>query len=380
MINLGIIGCGHVTETVHLPVLRRMPDVRVLAACDIRDDRLRLVQRAFGIPRRYTDYAGLLCDPDLDAVLIATPSDSHARLAAAALDAQKHVLVEKPFALTVADAEMLVKKAGASERVSMVGFNYRFHPLARELKETLKRGAIGRPLAAFTSFMTAANQSTSVTNYKTLVERGGGVFHDKATHNLDVLRYLFDSEVRHGRAISHSELHDQDIATIQLELANGVQITGCFCDRAIPDHTYVVYGDEGRAMINLARPTGVLLYRKEFSRTRATKLWGYVRQAPGVITSAVRLATPRGRLIAYFNQWQHFFACIETHSRATPNFEDGLAVTRAVCELIASVAGSRRQGATALETSPFGEPVGSLNDFPADQLHPFSKLFHRSLK
>jgi predicted dehydrogenase len=248
--------------------------------------------------------------------------------------------------LTVADAEMLAKKARASKRVSMVGFNYRFHPLARELKATIKRGAIGRPLAAFTTFMTARNQSTSVTDYKLASpERGGGVFHDKATHNLDVLRFLFDSDVRHGRAISHSEVHEQDVGTIEMELANGVHVTGCFCDRAVPDHTYVVYGDEGKAMVNLTRPTGVLLYRTEFSRGRATKLWSYLRQAPSVITSAVRLATPRGRLSSYFSHWQHFCSAIDTQSPATPNFEDGLAVTRAVNQLIDSLADSRQAGA-----------------------------------
>jgi UDP-N-acetylglucosamine 3-dehydrogenase len=345
MINLGIIGCGRVTETVHLPVLRHMPGVRVLAACDMRNDRLKLVQQAFGIPHVYSDWTDLIADRSVNAVLVATPSDSHALIGGAALDGQKHVLVEKPFALTVTDAEMLAEKARTSERVSMVGFNYRFHPLARELKATIQRGAIGRPLAVFTTFMTARNQSASVTDYKTVVARGGGVFHDKATHNFDVLRFLFDSEVRHGRAISHSEVHEQDVGTIEMELANGVQVSGCFCDRAVPDHTYVVYGDQGKAMMNLTRPTGVLLYRTEFSRGRATKLWSYLRQAPRVITSTVRLATPRGRLSSYFNQWQHFFSAIDTRSPATPNFEDGLAVTRAVNQLIDSLTDSRQAGA-----------------------------------
>src|SRR5262249_16324627 len=150
---------------------------------------LRLVQQAFGISQLYSDWTELIADHRLDAVLIATPGDSHRVLAAAALDTHRHVLVEKPFALSVADAEALAKKARDPSLVSMVGFNYRFHPLARQLKAIIERGAIGRPLAAFTTFMTAADQRISITDYKSTPERGGGVFHDKAAHNLDVLRF-----------------------------------------------------------------------------------------------------------------------------------------------------------------------------------------------
>jgi hypothetical protein len=76
------------------------------------------------------------------------------------------------------------------------------------------------------------------------------------------------------------------------------------------------------------RPAGVVLYRKEFSRSGVAKLWAYLRQAPR-ITSAVRLSTPAGRLSSYRNEWRHFLACIASRSRPTPNFYDGLAVTRA---------------------------------------------------
>jgi UDP-N-acetylglucosamine 3-dehydrogenase len=351
VINLGIIGCGRITETVHLPVLRRLRGVRVYAACDARDDRLGLVQQAFGIPRLYRDWTELIEDRRVDAVLIATPGNSHRLLAAAALDNRRHVLVEKPFALTVADAEALVQKARDSSVVSMVGFNYRFHPLARQLKAIIERGAIGRPLAAFTTFMTSADQRTSITDYKRTPERGGGVFHDKAAHTLDLLRFVFDCEVARAQATARSEVHVQDFGMVELELANGVQVSGCFSDRAIPDCSFVIFGDEGKVGVNFTRPTGVWLYRKEFSRTRVTKLWNYVRQAPQSIASTVCLATARGRLSSYFSQWQHFFSCIEGHQQATPNFDDGLAVTRTVSQLIGSLAGSSGRSVEAPSVS-----------------------------
>jgi predicted dehydrogenase len=335
MITLGIIGCGWVTETRHLPVVRQLDGIRPHSACDTQDERLRLVERRFGIPRLYSDWTGLIADPDLDAVLIATPGDSHLLLASAALAAGKHVLVEKPLALTVPDAEALAKQARTAKVVSMVGLNFRFHPLARELKATIERGAIGRPLAVFTTLMSSQGQRGSVTGYETS-QRGGGVFHDKAVHVLDLLRFLFDCEVEGARATARSEMHQHDSAAVEMVLANGVQVAGYFSDHAIADMTCLVIGDEGKAAINFTRPAGVALYRREFSRSRRAKLWAYMRQASRLV-SAINLSTPAGRLSSYRSQWEHFLASIKSGSRPEPNFDDGLAVTRTVAQLIASL-------------------------------------------
>ena len=335
MINLGIIGCGWITNTIHLPVLRRLEGVRLYAACDTRDERLRLVERRFGIPRLYSDWTGLIADPDLDAVLIATPADSHPLLAAAALAAGKHVLVEKPLTLTVADAEALAKQARTVNAVSMVGLNFRFHPLARALKATIQRGVVGRPVAVFVTLM-SKSQRISVSGYETDLQRGGGVFHNKAVHILDLLRFLFDCEVASGRATARSEMHQHDSAAVEIVLANGVQVVGYFSDRAIADMTCLVIGDEGKAAVNFTRPAGVALYRREFSRSRRAKIWAYMRQAPR-LASAISLSTPAGRLSSYRGEWEHFLACIASGSRPKPNFDDGLAVTRTVVQLIASL-------------------------------------------
>ena len=336
MINLGIIGCGRHTETVHLPVLRRFGAVRLYSACDTRIERLRLVERVYRIRQLYSNWTDLIADPALDAVLISTPGESHARLAAAAIAADKHVLVEKPFALTVADAEALAEQARTARVVSMVGLNFRFHRLTSELKATIQRGAIGRPLAVFTTMMSGKGHRITVTGYQTSPQHGGGVFHDKAVHTIDLLRFLFDCEVVSGRATSSSGLRQHDDAVVEMVLANGVRVSGYLSSHAITDMTFFIIGDEGKAIVNFARPAGVALYRQEFSRSRAAKLWAYLRQAPR-IASAVRLSTPAGRLSSYRDEWLHFLACIASRSRPTPSFDDGLAVTRTVAQLIGSL-------------------------------------------
>ncbi len=349
MINIGIIGCGSHAETIHLPVLSRLGGVCLHSACDTRSDRLRLVERAFRIPRLYQDCSGMIADADLDAVLIATPGDSHVPLTAAALAAGKHVLVEKPLALTVADAESLAATARDGGVVSMVGFNYRFHPLARELKTTVSRGAIGRPLAVFATQMSGAGQGISVTGYETSPERGGGVFHNKVVHAIDLLRFLFDCEVVHARAAPHWEV-PRHTAAVELALSNGVRVLGYFSYRAISDMTWLVIGDEGKAAVNFARPAGVALFRREFSRSRVAKLFAYARQAPRIV-SAIRLSTRAGRLSSYRNEWEHFLACIESGGRAKPDFDDGLAVTRTIAQLLDSLGESTE---AALDPAPWG--------------------------
>jgi predicted dehydrogenase len=144
-------------------------------------------------------------------------------------------------------------------------------------------------------------------------------------------------------------MHQHDCATVEMVLANGVQVVGYFSSRAIVDMTCLVMGDEGKAAVNFTRPAGVALYRREFSRSRQAKIWAYMRQASRLV-SAIRLATPAGRLSSYRGEWEHFLACIESGSRPEPNFDDGLAVTRTAVQLIASLdtANDRRTGASRL--------------------------------
>lgn len=337
MIGLGIIGCGWQVEHTHLPVLSRLQGIRVVAACDSRPERLELVKRRFGISRLYRKSADLLADRNLNAVLIATPGDTHTRLAGEAMVSGRHLLVEKPLALTVCDAESLATKAEQCAVVAMVGLNFRFHPLAVELRRLIEGGAIGRPLAVFTTMLSARGQRQSVTGYEDRPEAGGGVFHDKLVHTIDLLRFLFDCEVATGHATTArfgDRLHDA--ATVEMGLENGVRVLGYACTHAIADMTCCIIGDEGKATVNFTRPAGVALYRREFSRGRLAKLLGYARQIPRLAMS-IRLSTPSGRLASYRHQWRHFISCIESGGRPRPDFEDGLRVTRTIHHLLSTL-------------------------------------------
>src|SRR2546423_90178 len=113
MIRLGVIGCGQVAELRHLPALRRVSGVEVAALADVDPLRLERVARQFGVARRCSNYSDLIETGDVDAVAVCVPPALHAVVARAALDAGKHVFIEKPLALCLAECDLLLESADA---------------------------------------------------------------------------------------------------------------------------------------------------------------------------------------------------------------------------------------------------------------------------
>ena len=143
-VRLGVIGCGNYATTMLLPHLKGRADVRLVEVATATSLSAANARAKFGFERVSTDYTGLLGDPAIDAVLIATRHDSHAFLASEALKAGKAVFVEKPLAVTAEQLAMIkaaVEETG-NDRI-MVGFNRRFAPLLGDLRQGF--GAAGKP-------------------------------------------------------------------------------------------------------------------------------------------------------------------------------------------------------------------------------------------
>lgn len=144
-IGVGIIGTGGIALANHLPGFEQCPDTKVVAICDANPEVLQKAKQQTGISHAFTDYNALLARPDVNAVVIATPNNVHAPIAHAAIAAGKHVLCEKPIAMSFEEGLGMLRAAETANVRHMAAFTYRFVPAMRYMANLVHGGRIGRP-------------------------------------------------------------------------------------------------------------------------------------------------------------------------------------------------------------------------------------------
>ncbi len=142
MIKLGLIGAGTMGN-MYAHVYTQHRDSQLVAICDLKEDLARGLARGYGISKVYTSYEHMLADCPMDAVIVATPDFAHRAPAVACLEAGKHVLCEKPMALTVEDCLAMVKAVDKSGKKFMINFGNRHRPASYKLRELLASGKLG---------------------------------------------------------------------------------------------------------------------------------------------------------------------------------------------------------------------------------------------
>lgn len=145
LIRVALIGTGGIALANHIPGTERCRDAAVTALCDSDPATLQRAAQETGIQQTWTDPFALIAEADVDAVIIATPNRVHHPIAMAAIGAGKHVLCEKPLALTLADASEMARAADAANVRHMTAFTYRFVPAMRYAKHLIDTGTIGPP-------------------------------------------------------------------------------------------------------------------------------------------------------------------------------------------------------------------------------------------
>jgi UDP-N-acetylglucosamine 3-dehydrogenase len=145
-LRIGVIGLGWFGE-IHAETIVGVPSLELTALCTRTPDRLAAMGEKFGVRKLYRDYADMLADPDIDAVSICTMWDQHREPAITALQAGKHVFLEKPIASTVADAEAITAASKGARGKLFIGHIVRFNPRYRMAKQAIDEGRIGRIVA-----------------------------------------------------------------------------------------------------------------------------------------------------------------------------------------------------------------------------------------
>ncbi|MCR4620807.1 MAG: Gfo/Idh/MocA family oxidoreductase [Clostridiales bacterium] len=188
-IGIGIIGLGSVSRA-HIGAIALLPQARLCAICDIDPAAMDVIKDA--AVKRYTDYHSLLADPDVELVHILTPHYLHARMAIDALEAGKHVILEKPMASELNDAKRLIEAADRAKTTLSVIFQNRYNPSTRELKRLIDSGACGKLLGsrAVITWCRSKEYYKSGSWRGRWETEGGGALINQSIHTLDLLSYL----------------------------------------------------------------------------------------------------------------------------------------------------------------------------------------------
>lgn len=189
MMRVGVVGLGKMGVS-HYSIINAHPDAEVVAVCDSTGYILDVVHKYTGVPV-YVDYAKMLSEAPLDAVIIATPSRSHAPLVEQALNKNLHVFCEKPFCLDLADAERLTALAAEKGLVNQVGYHYRFVGPFQEVKRLLDAGAIGKVTHVLAEAYGPVVLKPKGSTWRTQRAEGGGCLYDYAAHPINLLNWFF---------------------------------------------------------------------------------------------------------------------------------------------------------------------------------------------
>ena len=212
MIRIGVIGCGYWGPNIIRNFLQ-MPQVDMRKVADLSTEQLKRIQNLYPKVGVTTDYRQLITDPEIDAIAIATPVNTHKGFTMEALANGKHVFVEKPLAGTIADVEAMVESALQKNLQLMVGHTFEYHAAVHKMKEIIDSGLLG-------DIYYVNSQRLNLG----LFQKDINVVWDLAPHDISVILMLLGKEPKHVTSIGVSHINPsiEDVATTMLEFDDNV--------------------------------------------------------------------------------------------------------------------------------------------------------------
>lgn len=312
-VRVGVIGCGYWGPQL-IRNMSEMPEAILAGVADKSADRLQYVRQRYpGVPV-FDDYRALL-ESDIDAVIVATPIETHFAIAREALRAGKHVLVEKPLALSVAEAAGLIGMARVTGRTLMSGHTFIYNPAVVELRRIVASGELGRIF-----YVDAARLSLG------LFQRHVNVLWDLAPHDVSILFYMLESMPvavsARGSSCVRSTVHD--VAYLEMRFASGISahLHVSWLDPAKVRRITVV-GDRKMAVYNdVSLAEKIRIYDKG------------VEPPPTDNFGEFQLSYRNGQITIPYVPWteplrtecEHFIECVQTGKTPLTDGYQGLAV------------------------------------------------------
>ena len=259
-VKVGIIGCGMITVRRHAPEYTDNPNSEVIALYDFDQERAKELAVGYGA-KVYATVEELIADPEIDAVSICSPNNTHAPYSIMALEAGKHVLCEKPMALELEDTRRMMEAAEKSGKILMIGHNQRLLPTHRKARELLQSGMIGNILSIQSNFRHRGPEYWSVnrSNSTWFFDKNKahfGALGDLGAHKLDIIRFLTNDEVEDiccetvtrdkrypdGRLI---DLEDNASAIFRMKNGTFGTMNVSWTNYGEEDNSTIIYGDRG---------------------------------------------------------------------------------------------------------------------------------------
>ncbi|HYQ57453.1 MAG TPA: Gfo/Idh/MocA family oxidoreductase [Draconibacterium sp.] len=279
-INWGIIGVGNVTEVKSGPAFYKVENSKLVAVMRRNAEKAREYALRHNVPKWYNNGTELINDPEVDAVYIATPPDSHASYVIEALKAGKPVYVEKPMARNYQECKEMLKVSKETQVPLWVAYYRRTLPAFLMVKELIEEGSIGKPYAVNIKLFKQAdeiNQTPKEMHWHVFPEIGGaGHFFDLASHQFDYLDFLFGKIIDiKGLAVNQAGLYPaEDTVTGFWKHDSGVVGTGSWCfvvdEKSVEDSIQII-GENGEICMSCFNHSDVIVKNQEGTRKLSFK-------------------------------------------------------------------------------------------------------------
>jgi len=319
--RVAVIGCGSIAQT-HIPAIQSVPALSLAGVFDADPDRARRTAERYQVARIFESWAEVLADPTVEVVALLLPHDLHCAYTVEALAAGKHVVVEKPMAVSLAEADEMIAAARRYRRVLMPVHNRLFDPAVEKLRDLVASGAIGEVYLAQTNGWEPPS-TVSVRPWLGTGRGGGGVFMAQAVHAAYLLRALVGEVARiaafeGGRKVV--PMQDEDTMVATLTFRNGAVgvMTATFAQATGPgEHSVTLFGTAGWACQRLAWAGEE---RRQELLVVSPTLFGD--------TAIHALTVPTGN--AFARLWQRFAESLQAGQEPPVTAQDG----RAAVEII----------------------------------------------
>ncbi len=261
-VNIGLIGAGRIGKMHAEHLAFRVPDANLVAVADVFPEAAQQCAATCRVPAAFSDYRRILDDPDVDAVVICSSTDTHAQIIEEAAAAGKHIFCEKPIDFDLARIDRALAAVERAGVKLQIGFNRRFDPSFKRARDLVAAGKIGEPHIVR---ITSRDPGPPPISY---IKVSGGIFLDMTIHDFDMARYLIGDEVTEifavGAVLVDPEIGkagDIDTAVITLRYQGGAIGTIDNSRKAVYgyDQRVEVFGSEGAVVVsNNKRDSAVL--------------------------------------------------------------------------------------------------------------------------